>query len=549
MTSCESKTGRLYLPIVVLVAATLVCLLPFAGKAFNIDEPLFIWAAHQIQAHPLDFYGFHLNWYGSQASAAEIIKNPPLASYFLALAAAVGGWSELSLHLAFLLPALAAVLGTYFLARELTQAPLTATLIGTLSPVFIVSSCTVMCDTMMLAGYVWAVFLWLRGWKGGGTASLLAASLLIALCSLTKYFGMTLIPLLLAYSLLSGERGARQRVLFLLIPVVILGCYQWGTLSLYGRGLLSDAASYATAVKGREGSLLSKLLSGLSFSGGCLLPTLLFAPRLWGRRTLTAMAGLLPLVALVLARLELPPPPPGAQWGYFLQLALFVGAGLHLWALFCRDLARNRDPVSLLLFLWWSGTFFFASLVNWSVNGRSVLPMVPVVGIVIVRALAAREGVGKAAPDCRPVLTALVLCAAWLLSMSVAWADYGLAQSARQAAEVVGRNYGKKSLSLTFQGHWGFQYYLEQVGGVPLDLDKPLPLTRMIMVVPENNTNITPEVMKSAFFLPPLEFAPSRFLATMDKGNGAAFYSSSRGALPFAFGEVQKERYAVAFWQ
>ena len=32
----------------ILVALTLACLLPFVGKAFNIDDPMYLWAAEHI---------------------------------------------------------------------------------------------------------------------------------------------------------------------------------------------------------------------------------------------------------------------------------------------------------------------------------------------------------------------------------------------------------------------------------------------------------------------------------------------------------------------
>ncbi len=46
----------------VLALATSLLLAPFLTRAFNIDEPLFLWAAAQIQSHPGDPYGFNVNW-------------------------------------------------------------------------------------------------------------------------------------------------------------------------------------------------------------------------------------------------------------------------------------------------------------------------------------------------------------------------------------------------------------------------------------------------------------------------------------------------------
>lgn len=43
---------------------TLGLLLPFAGKAFHIDDPIFLWTAEQISVSSADFFGFDVNWYG-----------------------------------------------------------------------------------------------------------------------------------------------------------------------------------------------------------------------------------------------------------------------------------------------------------------------------------------------------------------------------------------------------------------------------------------------------------------------------------------------------
>ena len=209
---------------VICVAMTLASLAPFATKAFNIDDPLFLYAARQILAHPADPYGFRINWYESEMPMAEVTKNGPLASYYIALVASCFGWSEIALHLAFLLPAVAAVLGTYFLAVGFCDRPLLAALATLLCPVFMVSSTSVMCDTMMLAFWVWAVVLWLRGENGGSRFFPVASAGLIAAAAITKYFAVALIPLLLAYSLLRRPRLG-WRFLSLAIPIAVIVGY------------------------------------------------------------------------------------------------------------------------------------------------------------------------------------------------------------------------------------------------------------------------------------------------------------------------------------
>src|SRR6185437_4287063 len=149
-----------------LALITVAALLPFLAKPFNIDDPLFVWAAKQIYAHPLDPYGFNVEWGFREFPMSRVTENPPLACYYLALAAGLFGWNEIGLHAAFLLPALAAILGTYQVARRFCKSPEWAALITLFTPVFLVSASTVMCDVLMLAFWVWAIVFWLDGMEG-----------------------------------------------------------------------------------------------------------------------------------------------------------------------------------------------------------------------------------------------------------------------------------------------------------------------------------------------------------------------------------------------
>ncbi|MGO8764389.1 MAG: ArnT family glycosyltransferase [Limisphaerales bacterium] len=142
---------------------TAALLLPFCAKPFNLDDPLFIWVAKQIQAHPADPFGFTVNWGLTAIPMWKATENPPLACYYLALAGGLLGWSEVALHLAFILPAVGVVLGTHRLARHFCGSPMLAALAALCTPVFMISSLTLMSDVLMLAFWVWAVIFWVEG--------------------------------------------------------------------------------------------------------------------------------------------------------------------------------------------------------------------------------------------------------------------------------------------------------------------------------------------------------------------------------------------------
>lgn len=136
-----------------------------------MDDPLFIWAAKHILHHPLDFYGFRVNWYGLDMPMYLVAQNPPLNSYYIAAWGAITGFGEKWLHAAFLLPAAGAGLGTYLLARKFTRKPLLACALSLLTPAFLVAGTNVMCDVMLLFFYVWAIYLWVTGWRGNNRCS------------------------------------------------------------------------------------------------------------------------------------------------------------------------------------------------------------------------------------------------------------------------------------------------------------------------------------------------------------------------------------------
>jgi 4-amino-4-deoxy-L-arabinose transferase-like glycosyltransferase len=529
-----------------LVAAlTTLVLLPFAGKAFHIDDTLFLRAAQQIRAHPLDFYGFPVNWYGTEQPMWQVMKNPPLASYFIALVTAIAGEKEIALHLAFLLPAVAAVVGTYFLAARLCAHPLVAAVATLFCPAFLVSSTNVMCDTLLLAFWVWAVELWLRGMDGGRLGTLAASALLVSLAALTKYFGMALVPLLFAHGVARSRRiGAWA--LPLLVPVLVLADYQLATHALYGHGLLSNAAAYAGVVRFRSGVLLfTKAAVGTAFAGGCLASAAFFAPWLWSRRALTLAGISLVLLAGALALAGRLGPlswsdDRGLTWTPVAQLAVMAVAGAGVLALALADLARRRDSDAILLFLWIAGTFVFAVFLNWTINARSLLPVAPAAGILIARRVQSRPALF----DRSRIFPALPLAAAGVLALLVALADWRLAGSAREAAgRLTGDSDGPGTL--WFEGHWGFQYYMEARGTPAFDWRRSLLSAGDRVAIPLGNANVLVPPADAFVHRDELDVAVLPFLATLNARVGAGFYVDDWGPLPFAFGRVPPERYVV----
>lgn len=538
-----------------LALATVSCLLPFSGKAFHIDDPLFVWTAQQIANHPFDPYGFRLVWYVTDMPMSAITKNPPLASYYGAFVGVVAGWSEQAWHPGFLLPAIALVLGTYRLAHRFTASPLIAAAATLFAPGFLVSATGVMCDVMMLALWIWAVIFWLQGKDSDKPLYFVASGLLITACALTKYFGVSLLLLLPAYSLFR-QRRLGAWAWYLLIPVAGLAGYQLWTKALYGRGLLWDAAQYARSPQHvDQASRLTSGPVGLSFLGGCALPVLLFAPVLWNRRQLILVTLASAIAGLAVGMRWLHPLVHDSEqhWAWIgVQFAFYFAGGIFVLGLAIADYRKRKDAESILLALWVLGTFVFAAFLNWTVNARSLLPLIPAAAILLARRLdqkldenrltAERWSSGMSLGIAMAIFV-IPLALSAIVSLSIAWGDAAFANSGRKFANLIHQQTQNQAGNVFFQGHWGFQYYMQQFGARPMELDRFAFQTGDLVVTPENNTSTFPIPAQFVAAQQILQIDPHAYAATM--GLGAGFYSSVWGPLPFSFGRVPSERYLV----
>jgi len=524
-------------PLAMIGIFILLTLGPFLNKAVHIDDPLFVWTAEQILKHPGDCYGFDVNWYGETSPMAIINCNPPTTSYFLAGVMAVFGEGEMALHAAMLLVAFAAAAGIFQLAKIWCARPLLATFIAMSTPIFLVSATTLMCDVPMLAVWIWAVVFWERALKNGKAFYFLTAGLLAGLAVLTKYSAVTLLPLLPILGVFR-KRNLGGWLLWLAVPLVMIKLYQFGTGKLYGQGLISAAADYAVQTRfGAAGGWANKTVIGLAYAGGCLLPVLFFAHQLWTKREQLIVGGL--AVAAAVAALWATGVGSQFDWGFRLQMGLLLAAGIHLLLLAAAELWRRRDTVSLMLALWLGSGFVFAAVLNWTVSARSFLPLVPVAAILVARGLTRRVSATE-----KPNAIFRLLAFSAAISVLVAAADYSLASSARAAARQLAAEYQSATNKLWFQGHGGFQYYLEKSGATPMDFTRTILVPDAIMVMPSNNSNLVPPDSADAEILAVREFPACSWLSTVHAATGAGFYGAG-GFLPFVFGPVPTEKYFV----
>ncbi len=521
---------------VLLGGLTLVALLPFLNKAYDIDDPLFLWMGQQIIRHPFDPYGVTVHWSSLAQPMWVAMQNPPLCSYYIATIGSFGGFGEIVMHSAFLLPALAAILGTFALAKRLCGSPVTAAFLTLFTPVFLISASHVMCDVMLLAFWIWAIHFWIAGLDRGEWILLLVSAVLVTGATLTKYFGISLVPLLLVYTLMR-ERRIRLHLGYLTIPLLAALGFELITRAKYGHALFSGAMLYLrdVAVEVRI-PIQIKLLTACSFVGGSMIGAVFLTSIRSAKAVLGGMAVLLLIGGLFWTCVPLGAGLGSNELAVRLQGCFFATIGIALLALAVWDFRISQDADSLLLLLWTVGTFAFVALLNWSITARTILPMAPAVSILLMRHW---DRVGEGRPG---NLTRLRwVGAAAVIALIVAAADYSEAGASRAGARYFQKRFGRKQTRVWFQSHWGFQFYMEQWKAKPLVQNAPIHPGDLV-IIPSNNADSGP-VPNAVVPVVEITRPIMPLVATFAPGTGAGFYSSVRGPVPWAIAQTAPARF------
>lgn len=532
-------------PRLIIGMVLAACLGPFLNKAVYTDDALFVWAGQWIQKHPADFYGSQVNWWASDVPMWVANWNPPLLSYLYALVGGVFGWSEVVLHLVGLLTAFAACLGIYELARRWCARPLLATLIAIFAPSFLVSASTLMCDVLMLALWVWAVVFWERALAGGDRWWFVAAGLLAGLAVWSKYSAVTLLPLLPILTLLRTRRPGWWLAGLAVIVVMVAG-YELLTAHMYGQGLLSAASYHARSFRpSYPGGWKAVAVIGFAFAGGGMLPVLFFAPFL--HRSGNFWLGAAVVVAIWMAAyrwwdfLGLASNAASLRhWGYVLQVVLLAAGGGQLLLIAGAEAWRRRDVITSILLVWVVSVVFFAVVVNWLINARSFLPLVPAAAILVVRRL---ETMGGTFSGWKMV----PLIPAAAVAVALVFADFQTAGAERKAARQIQVDYPTAGHQLWFVGHGAFQYYMQAQGALPVDATKSLLRPGDVVAMPVLGYGISTMPAEGVGWLGHVTFHPPSWfnLSGSTPDSAAGFYGANWGPIPFAVSAIPSQTFFV----
>jgi hypothetical protein len=498
---------RVALGLIILAATA-----PFLGKAFHIDDALYLVVARQILAQPLDPYGAEVLWERQPESLFDANFNPPLWNYLMAAVLAVTGEPtpeiqaagltehgtqrfgvetsrapEVGLHLLQSVFQAAAILAMYCLARRFVRWPLTATALVALSPAMLPGQ-NVMLEGPTMAFWLWGVWCHIRAIDTDAMRWTWASGALAALGVMTKYTNGLVVILLAVYSI---RRRHWRSLAFLAPPVAALALWSLHNWLVYDRAhVLVILSRIQTGERQPVGVQLDeswgRLLATFRAVGAVTALAIPIAAVAAWRRFGGWMLLLLALASAAIGWL--------GEWDMSMRLAergqkLLDAAPAHaiaygslgalvLLGLPLSSIKSSRRDVgeahcsadSSEEFLWWiwlGAVLAFGVLATPFLAVRHLLPGVPPLVWLAVRRF------DELSADRRT--TRLVLGATTLVTtvcgFLVAKADYDFAAWFRHMAVDVGSRAvadGRtRGQTVWFTGHWGWAYYAERAGMKP----------------------------------------------------------------------------------
>jgi hypothetical protein len=529
------KTLRMAVPAILLAAMVLV---PFADKAFTVDDTVFLLEAEHVQEDPLHPTAFDIVWYETPERLSKMMASGPVMPYLLWPAVALGG-VEWAAHAVEFVMLVVTVLATVALGRRIGLGEHEATVAGLLvvaSPAVLVMATTAMPDVPALAFGVLAVERLVAWRQEGRWHQAVGATLgfLLALLARSHTVGLLGVGALLVWG---GEgRGEghpardtlRGASLVPLLPLAIAPVLVWGVLRVtrdpaLASGVTEAVQGWAT-LRWTPRNLTSFLIAWVLAMPFALPWCLLHWRRLWW----IALA-LAPLFGLM-GWLDDSSPRRLTAYIATLGAAALIDVLVEGW--------RRRDRVQVALGAWLLLGLPVVVYVNMA--PKYLVPSAPAAALLLARMLTAPAPSRRMCP-----LLAVIGACGLLLGVLIACADAAFAGLGRRAAAELIAPAVAQGRTVWFVGHWGYQWYALHAGGRPLTRTPPVPAVGDLVVASArtHGGDMIKLVEHRRAVATLVEDAPGgRIMAA-----GAGFFSNHWGDLPWTWSREELDRFTV--WQ
>ena len=520
--------------------------------------------ARNLVREPLDPYGFEMDTLSGKASAMAY-ADPPLVPLYTALLLRLFGEKEIAFHLGFIAFPLIAAISLYHLSKRFVPYPTFTTLIVVSTPTFMVNSHLIMQDIPLMAFFLLALLLYIKGSEKNKGSLLAAAAIFAGMAFLIKYNGLLVVLLMILYSLIIGKP---KHLKYLGITLVIIAAFFIHNLYYYvSIHLFTSLSLWIVGSKGIANGLISWLktvtalfIANLNYIGGATIffPFLLwpFAKNKKNKFALIACSLISLVISIALFFISL-----GFVSGQYtlLQLTLFfifVASGLFIiWVILFDNrnqiskfiyslrnlkfdkMGKNEKPAIFLL-IWFAVVFVFNFTIAGGSTRYNTLLLAPFAMLLILNA--AKYFRAADLKNYLKTVTATTL----LLGLALAFSDYQYMETYRKIPDIIPSAHSEGKVF--FLGHEGFKYYMEKNGGIFLNsYEGKVDAGDIIIVAPLASPAIT-EPIKSRLNNPNLiEFNTLFPVRILNADAHAGFYKYGAGFLPFSISNAPIEKFEV----
>ena len=514
----------------------LLCLAPYWNKAFTIDDTVFMKMAQQALHHPLRPYGFHTCWFGRGGAQALTVAPPvyPVIAYLLIPAVWLGS-AEWAVHLIQFAILAMGLLATVRLALRLgldRSEAMLASILVVVTPVALVLASTAMPDVPAMAIGALAIERFLAWTKEGKPSQGVAAAMLLALGPLTRPHLLLLLGVaalcvrddVRVWDLRGWFRIPRRWAPILAGALLYCGGV-WLTREPSTGGVGATGLAFRTSFDWRE-----FYLKALSMGVQWTLVTPLVAGWIWfhGRETRRWLLraplaiALMPVGYAVHGR-------RGAAYSVLLALTLCTLAEM------LADSFQRRDHRQLMLSAW--ALLPVPILLYSQFAGKYLVAIAPAIAILLV----ARLGTGwKARWPVWGLAAVLLVEGVTMLNADARFAEMGRTAAVRFIAPLVSRGE-----HVWVASQWGFLWYGERAGAQCLDVDlpaRPKPGDYVALGHLEWGFDFLQDYR--AQLLDKITYREPG-IRLMNANDDAGFYLHHWGALPWAWGSGELNRYEL----
>ncbi len=542
MPYMKASITRLAVPALLLSALVLV---PFFGKAFTIDDTVFLFEARHALMDPLHPTAFEMTWEHSPERVSHLVPTGPVMAWLLIPSIVTGG-SERAAHVVQLTMLWLAILATVSLARRLGLSDLWASASGVIlvaMPAVLGMAGTAMPDVPAMAFGV-AGLERLAAWRQDRrVCQAVLAAVLLGLASLARSHLILLLGVgaLFLSDTKSSRCSWRDRLQIstpLSAALLFIVAIAYLTRDpLPGAGTMVGAAIHYSS------GTISRLASNVvAFPIHWVLAMAFAFPWMalrWRIMVQSRATVLVAFVSFLLSMVAL------AYSGHqSLYLAIIAGLGVAvLWdAITIGWKENNLDH--LALGLWLLIGLAAAPYVN--LPPKFLVVSAPAAAILVAREMELHSG------KVPWIILGTAVALGLGLGLAILRADAAFADVGRRAAAELIVPRVSAGQRVWFVGRWGFQWYAEKAGARPATLTPPFPSSGdavAVSVASARSEEVLSMIGSRCAQLTQVAYledaSPGGRL--MNKRLGAGFYSNASGYLPWVWGDSIID--AIVVWQ